>query len=41
NFLEDPVGYSRDISFDLLNELIFSLAEGLVAYIEDKWGDET
>ncbi|GAJ02846.1 unnamed protein product [marine sediment metagenome] len=40
SFLKDPIGYLRPIAFKLLNELITPLADGIVSYIKEKWGDE-
>ncbi|GAI18915.1 unnamed protein product, partial [marine sediment metagenome] len=40
SFLKNPFEYLRAIVFPLLGEMISALAEGLIAYIKDKWGDE-
>lgn len=39
-FLKNPFEYLRNIVFPLLGEMISALANGLVEYIKDKWGDE-
>ncbi|MBA7579643.1 hypothetical protein ES708_21514 [subsurface metagenome] len=40
NFITNPFKYLRDIVFPLLGEMIGALAEGLITYVKDKWGDE-